>query len=68
MDLLKLTFGGLVFVGMLQIDSDSIDYVEKLEIHYVAPCTCIMCLVDTLIPCMRHSPMFSAEHELERNV
>ena len=43
---------------MLQIDSDAIDYVAKLEIHYVAPCTCIMCLVDTLIACMRHSPMF----------
>ena len=53
---------------MLQIDSDCIDYVAKLEIHYVAPCTCIMCLVDTLISCMRHSPMFSAVHEPERNV
>ena len=54
------------FVGVLQIDSDSIDHVAKLEIHYEAPCTCIMCLV--LITCMHHSPMFSAVHELERNV
>ena len=45
---------------MLQIDSDLVDYGVKLEIHYVAPCTCFMCLVDTLIPFMRHSPMFSA--------
>ena len=34
--LLTLTLGGKDFVGVLQIDSDSIDYVAKLEIHYEA--------------------------------
>ena len=46
-DLLTFTLGSKNFFGVLQIDLDSIDYVAKLEIHYVAPCTCIMCLVDT---------------------
>ena len=48
-DLLTLTLGGKDFIRVLQIDSDSIDYVAKLEIHYRAPCTCIMCVVDTFI-------------------
>ena len=46
-DLLTFTLGSKNFFGVLQIDLDSSDYVAKLEIHYVAPCTCIMCLVDT---------------------
>ena len=65
-DLLTLALGSKEFVGVLQIDSNSIDYVAKFKIYYVAQM--YMCLVDTLISCMRHSSMFSAVHELEGNV
>ena len=58
-----MTLGSKDFVGVLQIDSDSIDYVAKFKMYYVAQM--YMCLVDTLISCMHHSSMFSAVHKLE---
>ena len=52
---------------MFQIDSDSLPYIAKLEIHYAAQN--IMCLVDTYHVCIirKYKPMFSGMHELERN-
>ena len=59
--------GGLDYVGVLQIDLDSIDYVAKLEIHCAA--VSIKCLVNTYHVCVipKYKPIFSAVHELERN-